>query len=179
MEKPLNISLTYPGGKNISYILSHEQQQGNYHPPTPEQSSLPLLLAALQHVGTKEIPGAEHNAQVLAYFHSIGHQWVDNDEVAWCAAFANHIAKECGYPHTGKLNARSFLEIGEQVHTPKPGDIVVLWRESPTSWKGHVGFYINSTKDHIYVLGGNQSNEVNISPYPMERLVQFRRLSKA
>lgn len=44
--------------------------------------------------------------------------------------------------------------------TPRYGAILSFWRGSPSSWKGHVGFYVGETKDHYQVLGGNQSNAV-------------------
>ena len=101
---------------------------------------------------------------------------IEKDETAWCSAFANWVCKKVGVPYSGKLNARSWLSVGVQVENPRQGDIVVLWRENPNSWKGHVGFYIRQTKNWVYVLGGNQNNAVNIQAYPKKRLLQFRRV---
>jgi hypothetical protein len=56
------------------------------------------------------------------------------------------------------------------------GDIVVFWRESIKSWKGHVGFYIREKDGWIYTLGGNQANQVKISAYPKSRVLSYRRL---
>ena len=80
----------------------------------------------------------------------------------------------CDAPYTGKLNARSWLDIGMETNNPQPGDVVVLWRESKNSWKGHVGFYINRVDDEIFILGGNQDNQVKISGYPSSRLLGYR-----
>jgi uncharacterized protein (TIGR02594 family) len=131
---------------------------------------------ALSQVGIKEIVGRKHNPEVLKYFKETGQSWVTTDEMAWCSAFANWICKKSGLPYTGKLNARSWLKVGRKVDMPKLGDIVVFWRESPQSWKGHVAFFIRETKNWIYVLGGNQNNQVKISAYPKYRLLQYRRL---
>lgn len=139
------------------------------------------LQIALSQYGIKEIAGQKDNPEVLKYFYSLGFNGKDlHDETAWCAAFANWVLKTAGLRYQRKLNARSFLQLGEEVHPDcvQQGDIVVLWRESKDSWKGHVGFYIRENKGWIYVLGGNQSNQVKISAYPKERLLQYRRVTK-
>lgn len=132
---------------------------------------------ALSVYGLKEIHGEVDNPVIVGMFEYIGASWVKDDETAWCSAFVNYCAKKCGYEHSGKLNARSWLNTGQLVETPLLGDVVVLWRQSPASWKGHVGFYINHDEHYIYILGGNQSNEVNITPFDKGRLLQYRRLN--
>jgi|SRR5210317_384152 len=131
---------------------------------------------AMSQYGIKEIVGRQHNPEVLKYFSEIGHSWVTNDETAWCSAFANWVCKMTGKERSGKLTARSWLTVGVQVDKPALGDIVVLWRESPSSWKGHVGFFIRETQNWIYILGGNQQNQVKITAYPKNRLLQYRRV---
>lgn len=132
---------------------------------------------ALTQIGIKEIVGRKDNPQVLKYFDEIGYDGKKlKDETAWCSAFANWICKKVGLPYTGKLNARSWLKVGRRVSEPKLGDIVVFWRESRSSWKGHVAFFVRETKNWVYVLGGNQNNQVKISAYPKNRLLQYRRL---
>lgn len=135
-----------------------------------------LIEVALGQYGIKEFSGGQFNPEVLKYFHEIGHSWVKSDETAWCSAFVNWVAKTSDKPFSGKLDARSWLHIGEGVEVPKIGDVVVLWRESIGSWKGHVGFFIRQTDDHIYILGGNQNNKVCIKAYPKNRLLEYRRL---
>lgn len=130
---------------------------------------------ALKEYGTKEIVGAKHNAKVVGYFKEIGHKWVQDDETAWCAAFANWCLKQAGKPHTGKLNARSFLDYGQITKNPVLGDVVVLWRISRNSVFGHVGFFIKLDENGIYILGGNQSNEVNIMRFPKDQLLGYRK----
>lgn len=139
-----------------------------------------LLRIALSQIGVKEISGSKHNETVLNYFHEIGHKWVTTDETAWCSAFINWVAKKTGFEYTGKLNARSWLDVGIPVNKPRMGDIVVYWRDSPSSWKGHVGIFISYSEDgkYIYTLGGNQSNMVCISPYKSSQLLGFRRLKR-
>jgi uncharacterized protein (TIGR02594 family) len=135
-----------------------------------------LFEKALEFYGLKEISGGKHNKVIVDFFAEIGHEWVKDDETAWCSAFVNYICKISGFEYTKKLNARSWLEAGWKVETPQLGDIVVFWRESKDSWKGHVAFYVHEDSKYIWVLGGNQGNKVQISAYPKERLLEYRRL---
>lgn len=135
-----------------------------------------LLEKALTQYGLKEIPGAQNNPEIMKYFHAIGQDWVQGDETAWCSAFINWCAKQAGFEYTGRLNARSWLNISQRVNSHTRADIVVLWRENPTSWKGHVGIPVNEDEDSIWVLGGNQSNMVRVSPYPKARLLAYIKL---
>ncbi len=132
------------------------------------------IEVALSQYGIKEIRGESDNPEVLKYFDAIGFDGKAlKDETAWCSAFVNWVCKTCDLPYTRRLNARSWLEIGLPTTNPKQGDIVVLWRENKRGWKGHVGFYIRETKTHIYLLGGNQGNQVQIAPYPKTRLLEY------
>lgn len=136
-----------------------------------------MLSEATKFIGLQEIKGTDDNPTIMAMFQHIGHSWVKHDETAWCSCFVNYIAKQCGATMSNKLNARSWLKVGEEIKYPLPGDIVVFWRESPESWKGHVGIFAGYNKaGNIFVLGGNQGNEVNITLYNSERLLGFRRL---
>ena len=133
---------------------------------------------AFKELGVKEIQGEKDNPEVLKYFNDLGFDGAKlKDETAWCSAFVNWVCKEGGAKYTGKLNARSWLNIGERTKTPEIGDIVVFWRGSPESWKGHVGFYINKDENYIYVLGGNQNNQVNIKAYNKNRLLSFIKIT--
>ncbi|MEX6627565.1 TIGR02594 family protein [Tenacibaculum salmonis] len=136
-----------------------------------------IIEIALGQIGIKEITGKKDNPEVLKYFNDIGFNGAKlKDETAWCSAFVNWVAKEANLQRTGRLNARSWLKVGEEVTIPEKGDVVIFWRESKQSWKGHVAFFIRETENFIYVLGGNQSNQVKISAYPKNRLLGYRRL---
>ena len=137
-----------------------------------------ILESAFSQYGVKEVQGTEkNNPDILEYFHSIGQTWVRTDETAWCSAFANWVCQNAGCTEiSNKLNARSWTNIGHKTKQPEPGDIVVLWRESFESWKGHVGFFIRQNDTFIWILGGNQNNEVNIKPYPKYRLLSYQQV---
>lgn len=144
-----------------------------------------LLQVALTQYGQEELRGAEHNPEILKYFSILGFDASKlGDETAWCSAFLNYCCLKVGLPYTAQLNARSWLNIGVPVTHPKPGDVVVFWRgenkfeniPGTTLKKGHVGIYINQVGDKIWVLGGNQSNQVRISFYSEGKLLGYRRL---
>lgn len=122
-----------------------------------------------------------HNPKILKMFEDVGHKWVRDDETAWCAAFVGAMLKRSGLPYTGKLNARSYCDWGEPVarKDAREGDIAIFWRGSRDSWQGHVAFFVADQGATITVLGGNQSNSVNVTNYPASRLLEIRRLSVA
>jgi len=80
---------------------------------------------------------------------------------------------------TNSRLARSWLNWGRSTkNDPLPGDIVVFWRGSKSGWQGHVGFWLGESKDHIYTLGGNQRDAVNVRAYSKVKLLDVRRSSK-
>ena len=136
----------------------------------------PLEIAFTQ-LGVKEIPGTgRHNPEVVKYFQETGFTSVIEDETSWCATFVNWCLIKAGKEQSYSLRARSLMNIGEPVMEPQLGDIAVFWRISPDAPEGHVGFFINQDGSNIYVLGGNQSNMVNITAYPGTQLLGYRRV---
>lgn len=146
--------------------------------PKPQSGQHPLLLKAYRlaqdEVGTKEIPGPQHNEEIVDWAADVGHAWVRDDETAWCASFVGAMLEKAGLRSTRKLNARSYMEWGQPTTKPQAGDLVIFWRKSPSHWTGHVGFFVKREGDRIMVLGGNQSNAVNTAWYPAGRLLGFR-----
>jgi uncharacterized protein (TIGR02594 family) len=133
-------------------------------------------MIAFQYIDYSE---ATHRQKLKDY---IG---VDPKRTEWCAAFANAVLKETGVPGSESvsdypLTARSFLQWGEEVKEPQPGDIIVFPR-GKVAWQGHVGFYIKSQTidgiEYYYILGGNQSNKVSIDLYRASRALSIRRHS--
>lgn len=137
-----------------------------------------ILLEMLSYYGLSEFSGTKHNPKILAMFAEIGYDWIEDDETSWCSAALNYFCKKLGYERSGKLDARSWLKMPITILKPSLGDIVVLWRESPQSWKGHVGLYIAETANVVYILGGNQGNQINISPYAKSRVLGYRQVHK-
>lgn len=137
-----------------------------------------ILLEFLKMYGLKEVEGSEHNPEIVAMFAEIGFDYIKDDETAWCSASLNYVCKKLGYERSGKLDARSWLKMPIMILKPTLGDIVVLWRESPSSWKGHVGLFISQDINTVYVLGGNQNNSISIQSYPRDRVLGYRQVHK-
>ena len=132
------------------------------------------LQTAKKYLGTKEIVGKEHNPKIVKMYSNVGFPEIKDDETAWCAAFTGSVLKESGYPFMKSLSARSYLSYGKKLSDPKEGAIVVFWRGSPTSWQGHVGFVTKFDNKYVWVLGGNQNNEVNESKYERSKVLGYR-----
>ncbi len=139
-----------------------------------------LLKIASNELGTREIEGNEHNPRILKYASDIGMSWIKEDEKAWCSIFLNWVAHKAKYERSNRANAKSWLDIGFKVDKPEPGDVVVYSRGNVNGPFGHVGLFLgfSADKSRIYTLGGNQGNSVSISGYPVERLLEFRRIKE-
>jgi len=139
-----------------------------------------IIKIASKELGIKEFRDPNENPKILKYGKETSLEMQDGDETPWCSIFLNWVCLKAGFERSEKANARSWLNVGEETNNPEPGDIVVYWRNSPTSWKGHVGVFLGFSKNkkRIYTLGGNQGNSVSVSAYDKDRLLQFRRLKK-
>lgn len=133
-----------------------------------------VFRIAQEEIGVTEIVGGKHNPRILDYHSTTGR--FSDDETSWCGSFVSWCLKKAGLDTLGPegAGARNWLKYGTPLTTPKRGCIVVFWRESRTSWKGHVAFYSHETSTHIYVLGGNQGNTVKISAYAKSRFLGYR-----
>lgn len=135
------------------------------------------LETARGYLGTKEVTGPADNPKIMEMYRTIGQDWVEHDEMAWCAAFVGHCLETSGVASTRKLNARSYLAWGEKVPSieqAKEGDIIVLSRGS-SGWQGHVAFFLRAVGQQVEVLGGNQGNGVSVSRYPKSKVLGIRR----
>ena len=135
-----------------------------------------VLDLAIQEVGVYEWAEG-HNPIVLNYFRDSGHPEIVNDETAWCAAFVGAMLERCDYTPTGSLLARSYMKWGEGIplKDARPGDIAVFQRGT-SSWQGHVGFFVDMRDDgYIMLLGGNQSDQVNVQHRSTNKLLGIRR----
>nr|WP_319400813.1 TIGR02594 family protein [uncultured Carboxylicivirga sp.] len=139
-----------------------------------------LLGFAINELGVKEISGSEHNPEILKYSSETGIKGMNTDEVPWCSAFVNWCVFKSNLPFSGKANARSWLNVGVETSEPHPGDIVVFWRESIDSWKGHVGVFMgfSANGQRVFCLGGNLGNAVSICDYDAQKVLGFRKIEK-
>ncbi|MFY0630527.1 MAG: TIGR02594 family protein [Flavobacteriaceae bacterium] len=137
------------------------------------------IKIALTQYGVQKNDESEIHPQIIEYFTVIGYTMTDfKKNNSWSSAFVNWVAKKSGYEYSGKLDARSWLGVGNSIDTPEWGDIVVLWKDIPENKDGYVGVFIKETRRYVYLLGGDQRNSVCIKAYPKSRVLDYRRLRK-
>ena len=89
----------------------------------------------------------------------------------WCADFVNFVLRRSGFPTTNSRAAKSFLDYGKRIDTPRVGAIVVLTRGVNG---GHVGIVRGTDgAGNIIVISGNHGNKVSESPYPKSRVLGY------
>lgn len=89
----------------------------------------------------------------------------------WCADFINFILRRTGHPTTNSRAAKSFLDYGKRIDSPRVGAIVVLTRAKNG---GHVGIVRGTDgAGNIIVISGNHGNKVWESPYPKDRVLGY------
>jgi uncharacterized protein (TIGR02594 family) len=125
-----------------------------------------------------EDPRAGRDHPRIRLYHSTTSGGAEPDEVSWCSSFVNFCVERAGLIGTDSKAARSWLRWGAPVDRSdwREGDIIVFWRVSPDSWKGHVGFLVDWAGERPLILGGNQSDRLSIaSPYPFTSILAVRR----
>lgn len=131
------------------------------------------LAAAWAEFGVREKPGAANAPAVLKYFAEAVHEKISTDATPWCAAFTGAMLVRSAIAPSGSLMARSYLKWGETLDTPKLGAITVLTRGTSAS-AGHVGLYLGSTNDRVFLLGGNQGDAVSVEAFDKSRVLGYR-----
>lgn len=133
----------------------------------------PWLQAAFAEVGVGAWPVGRSNPRITEYHANTSIAGYD-DKASWCSSFVHWCLAQAGVAGTGSALARSWLDWGEPLIEPRPGCVAVLWRESPDSWKGHVGFYLRHDAAQVWLLGGNQLGRVCENAYPLACVLAYR-----
>lgn len=133
------------------------------------------LVRARAYIGVREIKGPRHEPRIVKWWTAINAPFRD-DETPWCGAFVGGVLDEAGLPIVaGGAAARNWLKLPVKLSRPAVGAVVVFWRGSPGGASGHVGFVVGRDRyDHLMVLGGNQSDAVNIKPFDRSRVLGYR-----
>lgn len=133
-----------------------------------------LIVNGLKLLGTREIVGKEHNPIILGWAKKVGlEKTYTNDEIPWCGLFVAYVCHISGYASVlNPLWARNWNNFGVKQTVAMLGDILVFSRAGGS---GHVGFYIAEDDTCYHVLGGNQSNTVNITRILKSRCIGIRR----
>ncbi len=134
-----------------------------------------ILKAMLAMHGTGEVPGPGNNPSIMKWARDTDLAKVYiADAIPWCGLAVAYAAKQAGFPSpSGPLWAKAWLNFGTEVPKGKEmlGDVLVFGRKGG----GHVGIYVGEDKDCFHVLGGNQSDAVNIKRIPRARFLGARR----
>lgn len=147
-------------------------------------TELSWVQIARQAIGTKEITGNKHNPNILAMWDlaftatnqtaSKDNPPWQNDETPWCGGFMGYVfAKAKLSHHIPKAfpMARAWAKSGTPLAKPAYGCVVVFSRNGG----GHVGLCVGVDKrGNLMILGGNQSNQVNIMPIARHRAIAYR-----
>mgnify|MGYP001610305888 FL=1 len=137
-------------------------------------------------IGAKEITGSKDNP-LIVWMLQLSNPVVEDDETHWCSAYVNAMAWILRRPRSKSNTARSWLGVGLPIgliEARAEWDIVILQRGSGIQpgpevlhgAPGHVGLFAGLEGQEVLILGGNQANAVNISRYPISRVLGVRRL---
>lgn len=135
------------------------------------------IALRLMERGVKEIPGKATNWLIAAM------NWLSfgaaNEDDPWCGSALHFTHYVTGYESPkNPAGARNWLNAGTPVPIAeaKEGDVVVLWRESRSGWKGHVGYFHSwGPRNTVNLLGGNQSDGFTVAPFDRNRILGVRR----
>jgi len=151
----------------------------------PDVLQNPISFILRNHYSLDE-NNIDHQATIAGFFKNAGATniggrdvsmqpaLVTADTFAWCGAFADHVLTNVGAgrlrtsDNFDRLRARKYVDLGEPiaqgwdgVDKAKPGDIVVI--EGPEG--AHVAFFTEAKGGDIYLLGGNQSDQVKVAKF--------------
>jgi uncharacterized protein (TIGR02594 family) len=125
-------------------------------------------------IGTREKPGTANNPVIVEWARSIGGwtaSFYTKDEIPWCGLFVAHCLSEAGISiPKNPLSALEYNKWGTKLDRPSPGAIMVFGRNGG----GHVGFYVSEDATTYHILGGNQSDMVNVARLDKKRLRGIR-----
>lgn len=137
------------------------------------------LLAARKKMGLRETPGPANNPTIMGWAKALGMKVLgivyNADSVPWCGLFVAQCLREGGIDLGAMkvgVRAKAWAEWGTAMDPSwlVPGAILVFDREGG----GHVAFYVGEDGTHYHVLGGNQSDSVNIMRLAKSRCIARR-----
>ncbi len=131
----------------------------------------PWVVEARKLIGHAEVKGPQHSPEILQMWRDIKRGGIKDDETPWCAAFVGAMLERAGFRSSRFESAKSYLDWGQHLALPVPGCVVVFTRQGG----GHVGFAVGrDSSGNLLVLGGNQSDAVNIRAFPVSRVTGYR-----
>ncbi|NLY14588.1 MAG: TIGR02594 family protein [Gammaproteobacteria bacterium] len=141
-------------------------------------AELNWISVARQFIGMREVKGVKHNPAIVQMLDEMGkfsneaRAWWRDDETPWCGLFVGYVMGKAG-----RFVVREWYRAKEwasplltKLDAPAYGCIAVLDR----SGGGHVGFVVGKdSRGNIMLIGGNQNDEVNISPFAPSRITDY------
>lgn len=127
-------------------------------------------------IGNREIPGSKTNPRIREYLKTCSNlsraAW-SKDETPWCSGFVNWNIEEAGYIGTKHALAKSWaawgFEVGPVEEAPRGSIVVLQKRGNPIGGKGYHVTFLNHVEQHLLEgLGGNQSDQVQLSWYDLQ-----------
>lgn len=136
----------------------------------------PWLREARTHIGVREIVGPQHSPVIMGWIRELGAKVlgipVNDDETPWCGTFMAVVFQRVGInPPLIAVRAAQWGRVGgwgRELAGPRLGCVLVFTRNGG----GHVGLYMGEDATHFHVLGGNQSNAVNVMRIAKSRLAE-------
>jgi uncharacterized protein (TIGR02594 family) len=145
-----------------------------------------LVMRAMN--GLTETPGSGDNPKILAMRDQIANTYPDM--ASYCALYQHDATPWCGLavayamtmggvrPVFGPTDTDKWMwarawdddDWGYELSVPRPGCVVVMEREGG----GHVTLYERTEGSNYVCRGGNQSDAVNVSSYPISKVVGLR-----
>ena len=130
------------------------------------------LKTARSYIGLTEVPGLKSNSTIIGWLAKLGAWWRE-DSTPWCGTFVAAMLQEAGLPFpVHYYRAKAWADYGSLLRRDRlsPGAILVFDRQGG----GHVGFYAGEDAAYYFVLGGNQSNGVNVMKIAKSRCIATR-----
>jgi uncharacterized protein (TIGR02594 family) len=132
------------------------------------------LIEGLKWRNTEEAAGPLDNPQILDWARQEGGTIAKvyrNDSIPWCSLYANMVLTKVGLRGTETLWALDWAKWGIEL----PGMAVGAFAPMKRDGGGHIAIVVGRDQHgNLMCLGGNQSDCVNIRPFPAERPLSFR-----
>lgn len=136
----------------------------------PKPKELPWIIEGKKVFGLHE---SRNKTKLTAWLKSDGQRLGDTEEMPWCGDYVETAIKNSlpDEPFIGAVGknpywARNWLKFGKTTE-PCYGAVIVFSRGKG----GHVGFVVGEDDTDYYVLGGNQSNMVNVVRISKDRFL--------
>ena len=135
--------------------------------------NIPWLGTGMQAYGRHE---TRDNAWLRQWLKSDGKTLGDPDAQPWCGDFVDTaialaLPKE---PRPGDLGENPYWALNWALLGVPVGEVYGAVAVFKRDGGGHVGFAIGQDRSHIYVLGGNQGDAVNVTRVKREQLRALR-----